>query len=106
MPVSLAAPPPRSSCSSTAHICRFGASLLAGNSREAENSMRPARGGDCSCVDVRQYASASAEAAALADEVEHLRLQGVPLGSMCTLYRCLRLQRLQPHAPLMAELSR
>lgn len=69
--------------------------------------MVPARAGACRPVHVRQFHTAEEEAAALADEVLRLwREEGVAYSSVCVLYRCLRLQGAELHAPLTASLRR
>lgn len=92
---------------STAAICAFGGALLHSNRRQAHKCMLPARAGACPPVSVRQFHTAQLEAAAMASEVLRLwREEAVPYRDMCLLYRCLRLQGTQPHAPLMAALRR
>ncbi|KAL4859415.1 DNA helicase II [Chlorella vulgaris] len=92
---------------STAAICAFGGALLHGNRRQAHKCMMPARADACAPVWVRQFHTAQLEAAATASEVLRLwREEAVPYRDMCLLYRCLRLQGTQPHAPLMAALRR
>lgn len=108
-------------CRSTPPICALGSSLLRGNRRASEKSMQPARhssnwsdssGGSSSSagfapVIVQQHGSPEAEADALAAEVRRLWLEeGVPYSSVAVLFRCLRLQRRAPQAPLIAALRR
>lgn len=58
-------------------------------------------------VIVQQHGSPEAEADALAAEVRRLWLEeGVPYSAVAVLFRCLRLQRRAPHAPLIAALRR
>ncbi len=93
---------------SSAAICAFGSSLLLDNhGRAADKRMLPARGGPCSPVSVRQFATPALEAEALAAEVDRLwRQEGMPLRRMAALHRCLRLQGAAPHEPLMTALRR
>eukprot|EP00887_Chlorella_sp_A99_P005672 scaffold1.g5672.t1 len=93
---------------STPPICAFASALLRGNRRDVCKRLVAARRGAAAPVLVRRYETPGEEGAGVAALIARLRReQGVSLGDIAVLYRCLshcEAEGGQPHAPVMAAL--